>query len=449
MNKNSTIEKLFKKELNSEKFEYSENLWNKLDQQLGPIRAAHQKKEKRRAIILWASLLLLIVSGVGIGITTYKNKKTTNPIAQSTVTSTNVASEAVTNDNSTSTTTQKTTNNTITNIEATNNNIIANNITTGATNITTGATNSGNTIENSTTTNASTTPSLVRAVENKRKATKINHKKITDLSSSYNHDKQVSLNQQYPKKSTINNDEMVAEKELTPLTTEKKEATIIAQPTAPTETAKQNNTTEQSNKKKVVTKNTTSFFAAAGINVATPIKKPGYFGGVMMQKQIDDKRIFIGLKLSHNELNHQLISSNKANVFPQITDAIIDKMTVIQMPFGYQFQLNKKAGEKSSLLNVGFEPTLLTGVKTIYYDDFGVVGGPRTAVVNSPLLKNAINKFNLSFIAGIQLPLTNSLSFTLNGGYGLIDITDKQYYNRTIKNNNLKYMQAGVLLRLK
>jgi hypothetical protein len=445
MSKKSTIENLFKKELNSEKFEYSENLWNKLDQQLGPVRAAHQKKEKRRAIVLWSFLLLLVGSTVGIGVATYKNKKATNAVTQTAASSTNVASnnEVVTNDQSSSTTTnQTTTNNTPITIEGNNSsNTIASDNTT--------STNNNNITENGVTTNANTTPLSVNAVDTKRKATKTSHRKIKNPSSTVHDDKEEYLNQQGEKEGTVSNDEIVAEKEVTTTPIEKKEEAIAKQPVAPTEIAKQDKAPEKTDKKKAVTKNTTSFFAAAGVNVATPIKKPGYFAGVMMQKQIDDKRIFVGLKLSHNELNHQLISSNKANVFPQITDAVIDKMTVIQMPFGYQFQLNKKAGERSSLLNVGFEPTLLTGVKTIYYDDFGITGGPRTAVVNSPLLKNAINKFNLSFIAGVQLPLSNSLWFTLNGGYGLIDITDKQYYNRTIKNNNLKYIQAGVLLRLK
>ncbi len=446
MNKKSTIENLYKKELNNEKFEFNENLWGKLDEQLGPVRAAYHKKEKRRAIILWASVLLLVGTGAGIGLSTYKNQNSSNPNTQSTTASTSAASKSqiVATDGLTTNTATQNVTNTTTKIAG------ADDTNTGTSNFNTPTQNSSTVNQNTTAANTNTASPLVNNLESKRKATKSSNKKAKDLSSTDSRDQKVYLNQHNEEETTTYKEEMVAEKEATSSSIEKDISSSSATPpVTPTEIAKQDKVLEKIAKKKVGTKNTTSFFAAAGVNVATPIKEPGYFAGIMMQKQIDDKRIFIGLKLAHNELNHQLISSNKANVFPQITDAVIDKMTVIQMPFGYQFQLNKKAGERAASLNVGFEPTLLTGVKTIYYDDLGIAGGPRTAVVNSPLLKNAINKFNVSFIAGVQLPLTNSLWFTLNGGYGLIDITDKQYYNRTIKNNNLKYLQAGVLLRLK
>lgn len=201
--------------------------------------------------------------------------------------------------------------------------------------------------------------------------------------------------------------------------------------------------------KKVMNQTRLGVSVMAGTNLSSPFRKPGAFGGVLFTKTIDGKHVFAGLKISSNQLDHQLVIAGKQNQpTPPQTDAVIEKLVILQMPFGYEFKLNAKGKPATTFLQAGFEPAYIVGLRTIYYDDNGVPGGPVTPVLNSPLMSKAINRFNLSFVAGIRKQITPRIGITLNGGYSLIDITDKQYYNRTSTNNNLKYIQAGLLFRL-
>jgi hypothetical protein len=448
MKEKSTLEQLFKEGLNKQEFEYSEKLWQKLDTQLVPIRNEYNKKERRRILFIWGFLALLTTSG-GIGYY-LSSKKAVGNTDTATMTKTKASTKKETNTivskealatTSTTTVTDLTKYKDLTNTTVATNNVV------DATNTQVDEYNNsslkdkGTFNKNRTKTrrakgaNRSNAQAIDKPIFNKDK-----DKQVIDEDVAENTPDKMEVDKLAEEVTANNNDATIndiKEKAIVPpVVKDVKEDKTIAKVTA--------------KNKEAATSNKSSIFAIVGVNVATPIKKSGYYVGAMLEKQIDKKRrVFIGVKFAQNKLEHQLISSEKASIFPQVTDALIDRMATIQMPFGYQFKLSKAAPEKASLLSVGFEPTLLTGVRTIYYDDNGVPGGPRTVVVNSPLLKDAVNKFNLSFIVGLKLPITNSLGFTLNGGYGLIDITDKKYYNRTNSNNNLKYLQAGLLLRLR
>jgi Outer membrane protein beta-barrel domain len=424
MNKKFTLENYYTQNINNAPHKFDEKLWNKLDAELVPVRDAYNKKEKRRGLILWSSLLL--VSGVvGSLLLTNNSEKTIEKIASvkniekiniATIEKTTSITIINNNDNGLSVFVPRDENFSNTVAKAYNENI--------------------DQIENGDVKNNYNRPFKKRGSTNRSNVIeKFSNKEGEEIIEN----KEISVVEEKEVAITIDHSNELAKAEKNSIVATKKEEEKIDR----VETQK-----EKVEKKKATSK-PTEIYALAGLNSATPIKKSGYFGGVMLEKQIEDKRIFVGLKISKSSLDHEFISANKANIFPQVTDAIIEKVTTIQMPFGYQFKMNKKAGDRSTLLNLGFEPTLLTGVSTIYYDDNGIVGGPRTAVRNSPILKNAVNKFNVSFIAGIKLPVNNKLFFTVNAGYGLINITDKQYYNRSIKNNNLKYIQAGFLLKLK
>jgi hypothetical protein len=425
MNKKFTLENYYKESINRIPHTFDENLWNKLDEQLVPVRNAYNKKEKRRVFILWSCLLLIGgTTAVFFGV-----RNGEKSIQQFAIVSNN--NKVVVTNKPTTTTANDTKFNGIVSFEPIENNFKGN----------ISYTNSVDFIkESNSNENKNLNPSKAAL---KRSTTKKSSVENNDNLLNKNEINLINSNKEVienaiAKKDIIKEDNNIDENKVEENKVENKN-TDKAEPIV---------NQKKEEKKKAISK-PTEIYALAGINSATPIKKSGYFAGVMLEKQIEDKRIFLGLKISKRSLNHEFISANKANIFPQVTDAVIEKVTTIQMPFGYQFKMNKKAGNKSTMLNLGFEPTLLTGVSTIYYDDNGIVGGPRTAVRNSPLLKNAVNKFNVSFIAGIKVPVSNKLFFSVNAGYGLINITDKQYYNRSIKNNNLKYIQAGFLLKLK
>jgi Outer membrane protein beta-barrel domain len=427
MKEKSTLENLFKTELNKKEFEYSEKLWQKLDNQLMPVRDAYYKKERRR-IVFFFSIAAILIGGTttffAVGNNNSKQKITTTTV------STQENKKEVSDDKGRD----------LTALQDLTKNIDLPNISNGNTTVI-GTGNSSK--ETAAPTNNS---SLYNSNSNN-----LQRSSIAKRTSVAKAPKAKKLLEEVPP-STLEEEVVEGTKEPTeaiPPVEDNVVAPVEEKKVAP-KTEDKNVATPAALKKKVEPTGKSSFFALAGINATTPVKKQGYYVGAMMEKQIDSKRrIFVGVKLAQNKLHHQLINSEKATIFPQVTDAVIERMTTIQMPFGYQFRLNKKQQEKATLFSVGFEPTLLTGVRTTYYDDNGVPNGPRTPVVNSPLLKNAVNKFNISFIAGIKVPLTSRIGFSLNMGYGLIDITDKQYYNRTSTNNNLKYVQTGLLFRLK
>ncbi len=250
-------------------------------------------------------------------------------------------------------------------------------------------------------------------------------------------------------------EETVKEEKTTPVTSTTTETITAQQQTAITPTEQKSQPEAQplavnktSKEKEKPARGKTGILVTSGTNLSSPFRKPGVYGGVVFTKTIGDKHIFGGLKIASNRLDHQLVLASKQNQPQAEKDAIIERLTVLQMPFGYEFSVSKKNRPRTTFLQVGFEPAYITGLRTIYFDDRGIPGGPRYEVVNSPIMSKAINRFNISFIAGVRKQVTPRIGISLTGGYSLVDITDKQYYNRTSTNNNLKYIQAGMLFRL-
>jgi hypothetical protein len=434
MKQKSTFENFIKEELHNGKHPFNEALWNKLDLQLIPVREAYAKKEKRRVVFYWSLLGVLLLGGTGVIL---NNKATNKEVAN--------ASEKTTK-----------------NVEAVVKNAIENNQENvkPTVNVPTIVSSNDILINNNNVTVVNTTDK-----QSSLSAFNKEDNSIPTFNKTRNRNKKSATKKQkddfVENEIVANNTESGVEKIMEQKEMEKVEEAInkIEEDKVTTKLPEVNNIAKEDkpikatdNKAKEIKANETlplEWYATGGANFSSPFNKGGYYGGLFIERQIKDKRIFAGVKVAYNNLDHQLVASKNASVFPQTTDAMINKMTTIQIPFGYQFKLSKGAVNKAVLLNVGFEPTFITGIQTIYYDDNGVPGGPRVPVVNSPLLSNAINKFNVSFIAGIKKPITNRLGFTLNAGYGLIDITDKQYYNKTNSTNNLKYFQAGLSFRLK
>ncbi len=427
MNKNSTLENLYKNNLNGTTSAHNEALWTKLDAQLVPIRNQYASKQRKKRIAYW---VLPSVSIITVAVMYMIN---------------NDQAQYAKHSNSKPHSTAQNNINTITNIDDNINQTKAIDVNTLPQPIV----HSNNTqlpdVQHNAVSSLKSTPNNQSITATQR------HMQVSN-SVSNNTQPSTYTYQELSSNGTANHASISLEAQRT--------SVAITSPTMATlgtvnlaalklpylhtpHTQKQHATAKSAN-----TKSINGLSALAGVTVATPISKPSYVIGAMATKSMKDATLFAGVKVAQNQLDHQLVSTAKANTFPQVTDALIQKLTTIQVPFGYEFVMQKKSKHKSSIL-VGFEPTLLTGVRTLYYDDNGVPGGPRTMVVNSPLLNKAVNKFNVSFIAGIKTALTHHVGFTLNAGYGLIDITDKQYYNRTTQNNNLKYIQAGLLFRLK
>ena len=421
MDKNSTIENLLKTQLENRQFDYSELLWNKLDAQLLPVRDAYNKKEKRR-VIWWWSAAAVVASAIG-GTVVYN---ATEPTANTLVNTIGIGKYKMPT--------------TTANSELTNATIYFDNGVgiTGVDNILKNGDVNNVNPWGSNGTNSSLNNKHIPKSTNKPTSSNEYLSAIDDVSST-----ETTTIAEYTTAKPL----VIPTEKTVEIATEKPTVSNDVKNSADNKTTEAKPSATKAATKKVTKSTPAQWYATTGLNIATPINNPSYFVGGIMQKQIDDKQFFVGVKVANNKMQHQLVSTEKANTYPQVTDAVIEKMTTIQIPFGYSFKLNKN--NSRTLLNLGFEPTILTGVSTVYYDDNGVVGGPRTAVKNSALLKNAINKFNISFIAGVQLPITKGINFTSTVGYGLVNITDKQYYNKSIKNNNLKYIQAGLLLRIK
>lgn len=438
MSQKFTFENLIKKELSEEKIPFDESLWNKLDQKLIPVREAYQKKNKRRAVAYWSVLGILLIGG---SVAVFNKTDNTSSSNQQAVTK---ANDALTTKES-----EK--------------NVKQDPLTVNAPTI-----NTDNNVLVATPQRATKSIAKNEASSLNKNVRKIERQADESFAQINTTQKRVHTKKEKvvfvddKKESAVNNNEVIvkqddvtviekpiaAVKDKEVVEGKKEEKTTVTEEGITTKTPLPTTTNTAKVKNKATTQ-PLEIYAGGGLNFSNPFDKAGYYGAIHIEKQIEDKRIFAGVKVAYNNLNHQLIASNKVNTFPLVTDAVINKMTTIQIPFGYQFKLSKKPAQKAWLLNVGFEPTLITGIQTIYYDDNGVPGGPRTPVVNSPLLKNAINKFNVSFIAGIKKQITNRIGVNFNAGYGMIDMTDKQYYNRTNNNNNLKYMQVGLLFRLK
>jgi hypothetical protein len=191
-------------------------------------------------------------------------------------------------------------------------------------------------------------------------------------------------------------------------------------------------------------------YLSSGGDISMPFNKVGFQAGVTWVKSANDnKHLFAGLSIVNHKLKQQYISASKINTPSPETDAVIDRMTALRFSFGYLFDLNAKRNRDNTFLSLGFEPSYAINLRTIYYDRNGQPSGPATLIVNSPIMDRAVNRFNLFFTAGIQKEFKNRLGVSLKAGYGFIPITNKEFYNRTTGNNNIRSLQAGFIYRLK
>lgn len=192
------------------------------------------------------------------------------------------------------------------------------------------------------------------------------------------------------------------------------------------------------------------WYLNSGGDISMPFNKVGFQAGITwVQTTNDNKHLFAGLSIVNHKLKHQYISASKVNTPSPETDAVIDRMTALRFSFGYLFDLNAKRNRDNTFLSLGFEPSYAVNLRTIYYDRNGQPSGPATLIVNSPIMDKAVNRFNLFFTAGIQKEFKSRLGVSLKAGYGFIPVTNKEFYNRTTGNNNIRSLQAGFTYRLK
>jgi hypothetical protein len=192
------------------------------------------------------------------------------------------------------------------------------------------------------------------------------------------------------------------------------------------------------------------FYVSSGGDISMPFNKVGFHAGITWVKTTNDnKHLFAGLSIVNHKLKQQYISASKINTPSPEIDAVIDRMTALRFSFGYLFDLNAKRNRDNTFLSLGFEPSYAINLRTIYYDRNGQPSGPATLIVNSPIMDKAVNRFNLFFTAGIQKEFKSRFGVSLKAGYGFIPITNKEFYNRTTGNNNIRSLQAGFIYRLK
>jgi hypothetical protein len=457
MHNQQEIENIFKQELQDSNAPYNEALWSKLNDDLLPVRDKF-KKQQRRRLAAYISLALLALSSVG-GYMYYKNQQ-----AKANKTCAILQTAAPKGCCSKPTQADRFGLNPNVQFEA-NSNTAPNTITDN--------TNTDNSTNVKALNNTATIYNSAEVENNKPAPIASKHipvkykQQVNSTNNTAKGNKEKNSNTKTNPVETIisknsinqNNEQLdlaiVDDDNNTTVTKPENDNSAI-----PTSSAPAINTDKSSTPQPPIAKSTTakkptpkpttsksSWSVLAGVNATSSFDKTSYFTGVLWQKTIQDKSIFAGLKVAKNNLHHQLLSIDKTGTTPTAPDAIINKLTTVQLPFGYTFSLNKKAAHPTNLM-LGFEPTLLTGIETIYYDNNGVPGGPTTMVRNSPLLINAINKFNVSFLIGAEKMLSNKIGLFANAGYGLINITDKQFYNKAGSFNNLKYIQAGLKVKL-
>lgn len=187
-------------------------------------------------------------------------------------------------------------------------------------------------------------------------------------------------------------------------------------------------------------------YVNGGAAIAPPFNKTGYYGGLMLIKTTRDKKHFYtGLSLVNHKLEHEYISASKLNgpSLPVTNDAVVDRMTTLRLSAGYLFPLNGKKEQPNSFIMAGFEPGYAIGLRTLYYETPG-----QPAIINSPVMSKAVNRFSLFFTAGWLKEFRPGIGLSLKAGYGLIPITNREFYNRTLKNNNIKSLEVGLQYRI-
>jgi hypothetical protein len=227
-------------------------------------------------------------------------------------------------------------------------------------------------------------------------------------------------------------------------TKEDKKETLAKDQTAATDTKdKPNNEPEPAKKKdaKKSKKRPLQLELAGGIDLSNGLRNPGHYGALLLRVPLNNKAsLLAGAGIATNKMTESYKQADKQNTLNRDVDATLQGLRMLQFPVLYEQAIK----EQKLLFRAGLVP--------IYILDANVVNVPNSFSGNPSNFRtftlNDINRFNVLFSAGLHLRATPRLGVELKANYGLTELVKNSYINQSGENNNFKSAQVGLLLMI-
>ncbi len=179
---------------------------------------------------------------------------------------------------------------------------------------------------------------------------------------------------------------------------------------------------------------------AAGVDIFLKRKSGGKYAQLLLNIRLNNHAgLLTGTGIASHNMSESYRVSEKQNTSNRETDAKLQSLTMLQVPVLYQ-----QAIPRTKL-------TGRAGITPVYIIDASIVNVPSafvgTVIPYRTFTLKDLNRFNVLFTAGIQYRALPWLAFELKGNYGLTELVKDSYINQSNVNNNFKSVQLGLSYR--
>lgn len=182
------------------------------------------------------------------------------------------------------------------------------------------------------------------------------------------------------------------------------------------------------------------FELAAGIDLSLKNNNGGKYAQVLLNIPLSKKTDLVtGIGISSDGMSESYRVSEKQNTANRETDARLQSLTMLQFPILYQQSI-----PRTKLLG-------RAGITPVYIINASIVNVPSsfvgTVIPYRTFTLKDLNRVNVLFTAGLQYQLTRKLALEIKGNYGLTELVKNSYINQSNVNNNFKSLQGGLNFR--
>lgn len=178
----------------------------------------------------------------------------------------------------------------------------------------------------------------------------------------------------------------------------------------------------------------------ANVDLFKKWKDVSFSAGVFAEKQLGEKvSISGGMQYAKNSLSMNYSLADKDPAIQRQIAANLHSISLVRFPVMYR----QKLPGSGFTAQAGLVPSLITSAE-ITNVPVNFMGNPATQKV---FTKKDINTFNLLFAAGMQFNVSKGVKVQATGFYGLTGLVKDGYLNRSRINDNLRSLQAGVVLK--
>jgi hypothetical protein len=176
---------------------------------------------------------------------------------------------------------------------------------------------------------------------------------------------------------------------------------------------------------------------AAGTDVFAKSKPGGKYAMLLLRVPLNKKStLSLGAGISSHSTSQSYIVAEKQATLNREVDAKLRGLTMLQFPVLYEQALpGKKFTAKAGVTPVYILNAAVTNVPNSFT---GVIIPYRSFSLTD------INRFNVLFTAGLQYNITPKIGVEVRGNYGLTELVKNSYLNQSNENNNFKAVQLGL-----